>query len=218
MSAQPWLKDSRWQGGRVRDSQRGDIALPWFAFLITAILVPFVVQSMHAIPQTPSAFLLIAPIALSALSLFFLAWTLYRTVRRLKYGISTLELITFPGVVGGQFIGIVRTSRKLTETPIRIRLTCIHEFLAGHGNTGSMETDVLWSDEILGSADQVGSAPSAIPVAFTIPAAARQTDQFELCNRIFWKLTITAKQMGVDFAASFEVPIYRTHDSAPPKT
>ena len=218
---QPWLKNKIWRDGHVRDSQLREASSLWFAFLLTTLFSLVLTEPILRSAELREGFFLLFALFLPLFSLILFTWALYRTLHLLKYGRSTLQLVTFPGVIGGQFIAVLYTQKKLADTHhIRAKLACIHETVSGVGRTKSTHRTVIWSDELrlARTADENHPTRTAIPVAFTIPNAARPTDQFERHDRIFWKLTATAEEPGIDFAASFEVPIYITPDSGKNRT
>jgi hypothetical protein len=55
---------------------------------------------------------------------------------------------------------------------------------------------------------------TTIPVAFAIPGDAEPCDDRDPRNRVLWRLDVTASVPGVDYASTFEVPVFRTADSA----
>jgi len=59
----------------------------------------------------------------------------------------------------------------------------------------------------------VGGPGSSIPVAFTIPCDARETDARNPSDEIFWKLTASAALGGLDFKAAFRIPVFKTESS-----
>jgi hypothetical protein len=59
---------------------------------------------------------------------------------------------------------------------------------------------------------------TAIPVAFAIPADAVACDDRDSDNRVLWRLELSAGVPGVDYAASFDVPVFRTELSDQPPT
>src|SRR5262249_26932959 len=59
---------------------------------------------------------------------------------------------------------------------------------------------------------------TTIPIAFAIPADARQCDDHDPNDRVLWRLEVSADVPGIDYASAFEVPVFRTAESATPRT
>jgi len=57
-----------------------------------------------------------------------------------------------------------------------------------------------------------------VPVTIRIPADAPGTDASDADNEVHWRLEVRAATPGLDYAATFDVPIYRTAESALPET
>jgi hypothetical protein len=53
-----------------------------------------------------------------------------------------------------------------------------------------------------------------LPVAFAIPPEAAPCDPITAGDRTLWRLIVSASVPGVDYAATFEVPVFRTAASA----
>ena len=59
----------------------------------------------------------------------------------------------------------------------------------------------------------VGGAGSSVPIAFPVPYDTRETDARNRKDEIFWKLTAAAMLPGLDFHASFRVPVFKNEGS-----
>jgi hypothetical protein len=92
-------------------------------------------------------------------------------------------------------------------------LTCIRRATTGSGDDRSTSETVLWQEE-----QQAAGAGVTIPVEFAIPADAAPCDPGMASDRTLWRLDVTADVLGIDYAASFEVPVFRTAESTRPRT
>lgn len=57
-----------------------------------------------------------------------------------------------------------------------------------------------------------------IPIAIAIPRDAPPTEVRTPADRVLWRLEVKSEARGVDFAASFEVPVFLTTESETPLT
>lgn len=212
---EPWLWNQKWAKGKIKTSSR-NFKLSLFSLVVWSF---FCVALVFVFFEKPNDL----PVKIMALvfllsEFFFIAGFVYLLIRRSKYGQSVLEMASVPGVIGGQFAGVIRTSVKVKmEDLFRIRLRCIHGKESGHGKSRRIHRNTIWDTELLIAHDllQHEGNQSAIPFLFQIPYQCRQTDQCKADDYIEWKLEVTAKTPGVDYHSEFEVPIFNTAESDP---
>ncbi|MEE8349406.1 MAG: hypothetical protein V3R94_07540, partial [Acidobacteriota bacterium] len=186
--------------------------------------------------QFPEALRDEGPVALLILifplvGLFMLIWAIRATLRWKKFGESTLELQTLPGILGGDLRGTINTRIKgYPEDGFQLELTCVQRSpgqsspseTASPGTTPGIrlgrtsrrqdQERILWQENIRVDAAQLfqGFQGTACPVAFAIPADCRPTDSTE---GVSWRMTAAGALPGVDYDSIFEVPIFKTEAS-----
>jgi hypothetical protein len=210
----PWLWREDWAARRLTDAPRKDMWSAWaFAALWNLISLPGAVLATRSAlqgGQRAALFALLFP----AVGLGIVTWAVRATLRYRRYGTSQLELATLPAVVGHTLEGTVRTPAALRpEGGFRVVLTCIRRHTSGSGRNRSTWDNVLWQDERRSPGGVAG-----LPVAFAIPRDAVPCDPAVSGDRVFWRLDVTGDVPGVDYAASFEVPVFRTAASDAPLT
>jgi hypothetical protein len=151
-----------------------------------------------------------------------LIWAIRTTLRYRKYGMSRLELSTIPGTIGRSLTGTVRVGTSLqSESGFDVRLTCIHRVTTRSGKNSSVQERILWQEQTQAqgqsSRDPSGMS-TRIPIAFVIPADAQPSEGRNSRDQIVWRLEVSASVPGVDYAATFEVPVFRTPESNLPMT
>ena len=213
---EPWLWNSKWADGRIRDSGLASMFVAWlFAISFLGIGLP---GAIGAVGEAHRKGIYLPYIALifPLVGAGFLVWALTNTYRRLKFGASILELATFPGVIGGQLVGVIYTRHKLPPSDgYHLRLQCFHSVSTGSGKNRSTYLTTLWDDQatmIRGVMDDDASR-TAIPVGFQIPADAAPSDDANPNDFIYWQLQARAKVPGLDYLATFVVPVYRAADT-----
>ena len=215
---QPWLWRTSWAKGEIRSSGRtGAIALCLFAgvwWLISAPLTWHVIQ--HELPagNRTALWVLLFP----AVGLLILWGALYGLLRFVKYGVSVLQLSPMPGMIGGPLSGVVRVTRQIRpENGFQLKLTCINKVTTRSGKNTSTTEHVLWQDQHRIERELLAHDPTqtAIPVQFGIPFAERECDESNSNSTIEWRLEVTAKTPGIDYAAKFTVPVFKTDQSSP---
>ena len=210
----PWLWREDWAARRITDASAAEMGFAWaFAILWNLISVPGAVFGVRAALREGNRAALIA-LLFPAVGVGLLVWAVRATIRRRRYGTSVLELGTLPAVVGHALEGTLRTPAGLRPPEgFRVVLSCIRRVTSGSGRNRSTSERILWQEERRATASGAG-----VPVAFAIPADASPSDPGRSDDRTLWRLEVSAEVPGVDYAAGFEVPVFRTAESALPRT
>ncbi len=210
---QPWMWKPEWAAGRIRSSSRTTAIFAWvFCLFWNAISIPAAVLALpKALEQGEygALFVLIFPLV----GVGLLIWAIRATVRLNKYGVSTLELSTRPGVIGGRLSGTIRTS--LPDPPeggMTVSLSCVRKYRSGKNTRQTL----LWEEELTVPQLRMGRGPEGFyaPVEFPIPFDCKPYDDSNPRDRITWSMQARAETPGVDFAAVFDVPVFLTAESS----
>lgn len=209
----PWLWRDDWAHGYARPEWRST-ALTWGAAGVVCLLVS--VPGVSVIPkiwntshrwETPVA--MVFPLA----GLYLLSQSALAALREAKFRRMRLKLSTLPGVIGGRVEGSLETTFLFPPgTQMKLILACVRSSVSGSGDSQSHWETAQWQDTQLATA-YVGGPGSSIPVAFTTPYDARETDARNPSDEIFWRLTASATLAGLDFRATFRVPVFKTEAS-----
>jgi len=216
----PWLWRADWASGRIIDSGRATMFSVWvLAALWNLISFPSGFLGVRAAMQEgkPAAlFALLFPLVGSGL----LVWAVRLTLRYRKYGVSRLELVTIPGVIGRTLTGMVRAPARMQPPDgFQVTLTCVRRVTTRSGKNSSTSESIIWQDErrVAGEPSRTAVAMEThIPVAFRLPADAQPCDDTDPNNRVLWQLRLLATVPGVDYESHFEVPVFRTSASDQP--
>ena len=216
----PWLWRSDWAAGRIVDSGRATMLAAWiFAAFWNLISLPTGFLGVRSAIQKGQPAALLA-LLFPLVGVGLLVWAVRLTLRYRKYGVSRLELSTVPGVIGRTLTGMVRSPAGMR--PVRgfqVTLSCVRRVTTRSGKNSSTSETILWQDERLvpGEPNRTAAAMEThIPVAFRLPADAVACDDTNSNNRVLWRLQLAAEVPGVDYAAQFEVPVFRTAASDQP--
>jgi len=210
----PWLWRDDWASRRITDGSRTQMWFAWgFSALWNLVCIPPAVvgvQSALRLGNHAALLALLFPLVGAGL----LVWAVRATLRYQRFGVSRFELTTLPAPVGHALEGMVRTPAGLRPTEgFKVALSCIRRVTTGSGRGRSTTEYVLWQDE-----RQEPGTGTGVPVAFAIPPDAAPCDATRSSDRTFWRLTVSAAVPGVDYAATFEVPVFRTAASDQPRT
>lgn len=205
---QPWLWRQEWTSRRLSDQSRSGAFVLWgFALLWNAITSPVFIY----IPDQIRKGHLLAWIGV----LFPLAGALLLinavrlTIRRLRFGGSTLLLDAVPVPVGGVLRGTVEVPHSLSRVSgVKIRLVALAK--RRHGGSTSDSIACHEEREIHPSMLRLTGEGVAIPIEIAVPDDAPATDTSDSALQVFWRLDVHAAVPGVDYHAAFDIPVFRS--------
>jgi hypothetical protein len=219
---EPWLWREDWAAMQVRDAAR---TATWraifFAVLWNLISIPVSIAVVgEELPKGHTLALLGLLFPLVGVVLAVSATR--QTLRYRRFGVSQLDLERVPVPVGHPLVGTVRAAVD-TAPPdgFRVVLSCIHRTRSGSGDDETTTEHVRWQEERQASGTAVRDYRGAgitIPIAFDIPADVQGTDESRPRDVIVWRLSVSASCPGVDYASTFDVPVYYTAESARPRS
>ena len=206
---EPWLEREDWASGVLRSSNRaGMLFMGFFALIWNSIALPICsIFFFGGERQEWWAYLLLSIFPLAGFALA--VWAVRLAIRWYRYGESVLRLATLPGVVGGRLAGVVLVPESAQpERGYLVTLSCV----TYRGVGDNRREDLVWQDErrIIETLADHEPGRVGVPIVFTIPSSVPETGSK---GGVEWKLSVSAKTPGVDYEASFEVPVFRTADS-----
>jgi translation initiation factor IF-1 len=213
---QPWLWRADWADGQMRFKE-GDWIARWvFAIvwtgLSTALLLPLFREALEK-QEWIALIFLVFPI----IGLFMMIWAARATWRHLRYGVSTFDLESNPGVVGGFLRGRVKAKLRLRPGErVQVQLTHYERHTSRSGKSRSTHYRVLWRDKKeLGpeTLSRGAHGVTVVPVEFFIPRTCGETQVFGHEDGPLWRLEVSAAVPGVRYTAHFDVPVFRTAES-----
>jgi hypothetical protein len=206
---QPWMWNEEWVDRRISDQSRRGTGILWgFALLWNAMTLPTLYLLRETIagatnPVYYAAYLF--PVA--GLLLILAAARL--TLRAMRFPRSTLMLDSFPAPIGGTLHGSVHVPHPLANvTAVTVRLVALAHEHRGNTTTSSIVFDqqrAVPPGIVRLAADGV-----VIPVEIAIPSDAPPTSITGVPRQIFWRLSVDAELPGIDYKATFDVPVF--HD------
>jgi hypothetical protein len=202
----PWMRRDDWARGQVVSSAKPTAIGAWiFAGCWNALSLPVLVILINEWTRSRNStplFGLIFP----AIGIGLFMWAIRATARWLKFGDSVFEMASVPGVVGGALQGTIRLTQPVrTADGFKLKLTCVNRVTTHTGKDSSTSENVLWTDDQhveAGLGDRVA-------VAFYIPPDCRETASDDARDVVIWRLKVTAKDAGADYAAKFDVPVFK---------
>jgi hypothetical protein len=213
----PWMWRADWVAGKIEDGSHSTMIAAWaFAAFWNLISLPAAFFGVRQALREESYGVLLVLI-FPAVGLGLLVWAIRAAIRFRRFGVSRLELSTVPAPVGRALRGTVVATGALNAHPgLRVTLTCVRRVTTGAGKSRSTNERVLWQEERHTQGRQTRSAEgmmTSIPVAFDLPGDAEPSDDTNSRNQVVWRLSVSADVPGVDYASTFEVPVFRTTES-----
>jgi hypothetical protein len=218
---EPWLWREDWAQGTVKSSRKATVWFLWgFGILWNLICIPLMVFLPEEILEKGNMAALLGllfPIA----GIGVLIAAIRMTIQQKKFGNCEFHLDRLPGILGGAVSGTIIVPRGVPgASAFRVRLTCIRRHTSGSGKSRSTTETTLWEAEqsVANPMPGMSGTPQRITARFTTPFDAQPTETIDQDTSILWKLTADADVPGVDFAAEFEVPVFRTVNSSAEET
>jgi hypothetical protein len=205
---EPWLWHRKWLRGTVPEGSPMYVAVPGgcllgsLGFLMGGFfLYTGVVERKWG--------LFVGALLLLPIGVVGFCGTLYVLAqRRLKFGRSVLALETIPAVPRGELRGKIHVPRRLAQGQfVTIILRCSYRYPSGKGKPRDV---VLWESspsESQAIAQESGEG-CAVPVRISLPEDARETATAKE-GAVEWQVRAKARLPGIDYAAEFEVPVFR---------
>lgn len=212
----PWLWRKDWAASRV-ESRNKSTAIGWWiaAVLVNMMSLPFSLSAIAHISRVFDPTYLI-PAAFEIVGLLVLFGAIRATLRLERFGHAYFEMNSLPFSPGRHVSGAIHFQLQ-SDTPhgVDLKLSCIRRIVTGSGNNRSTQTVPLWEDSKNISAPSLSRGPldTIIPVDFTLPPDAYQTDHDHYSDQVLWLLDVKADVPGVDYTDQFELPVFRTSQS-----
>ena len=215
----PWRWRPEWEANQIPANERRQIwgllaiTLFWNALSFPAFIL-FFSQLTQEKEWLPLALLSLFPLIGTGM-----IWMAVRSIARyLKYGGSTLVLAQSPVPLGGALNGVISVPAKVHhEDGFTLTLSCIERTTTGSGKHRHTHEEVKWESENRGAAEapESGLSFTLIPAQFQIPYTLPETSEKENNREILWRLKAEAATPGIDFSATYEVPVFITEESSP---
>lgn len=202
----PWTCREDWAKGEIKSGGGFSAWIAWvFAVWLTVsgmVVAVRGVSGANGVEGGAIVFLLLGAGA------GFCLLAIHLTIRRHRFGCSTLRLTTVPGVLGGALAGVIHTERPLRAQDFRLHLGC---YEVTTDRDGARE-ELKWESEKT-LRGEVTAGGAGVPVLFQIPHWCPSSAVTGDRRRIVWRLEVTGRTPGTGYHAQFEVPIFRTSQS-----
>jgi len=207
---QPWVWKPEWAEGVIRSNEKSKFFLSlFFAGIWNAISLPLWFLFFYRLTKGLEAHLLLFLIH-PAVGIGLAIWAVRRFLLWRKYGVSKLQLITKPAVLGEKFGGIIHSGINIDpDDGFHVTLKNVHIYKTRSGKKTRTHRNVLWenSQKVEKEMLEEDHTRSAIPVYFELPSDAQPTDETNNRNKYIWQIECKASVPGIDYETEFEIPI-----------
>ena len=209
----PWLWRKDWAASRAESKNRNSAFGLWaVAIFVNGIVFTIAVS---VVPQLwrasdPKAFFLLA---FCVVGVILAGAALRASLRRKRFGQTSFEFASLPFSPGRTLKGTIHL-RFNTDARhgIDLSLTCVRQVVTGVGKDRSTLQSVLWqADKNVPQASLASglNGDALIPVEFSIPSDAYESNHDDPNDQVLWILHAQADVPGVNYSDDFEVPIFR---------
>ncbi len=216
--SEPWKWNPRWsERGIAADTSQGAGATWFFAILWNGISVPAAIGATQKIAAGEKFLVVVYVFPLIGAAILWTA--IYRTLQARKFGRAVFVPASLPGEIGGTLGGVIHVPRRVEiEADARLALRCVHRSATGAGDNRTVRESVLWERSVRIAREKWRTSENGTEIPVLLPVAGNcapteMSDDRD--NRVLWRLAIAAKAAGVDFDASFEVPVFATGRGQP---
>lgn len=206
LPVKPWETREEWKTGVIHSSSKGGfIAIGIFSLLWLVASSGAAASAWEQLPSLSAASLI--GLIFPAIGVLFLLTSIRMFLHWRTYGVSTLRLSNVPVEPGGELKGEIEVTVPFQPgLQVAMELVCSRLTKTGTGKNRRAHKSEVWSKKwSVVPRSTGGRRGSRIPVSCEIPANALESSDF---GGITWDLTASAAVRGVDFAATFEVPVF----------
>ncbi len=220
----PWLWRPDWASSRAESKNRNGAIGLWVAAVFWNLIAFTIAAAIVPKLWSTSNLAAIVPLLFCAVGVVLAGAAVRATIRRKRFGETYFEFASLPFSPGRTLQGTIHLHFDTTARHgINLSLCCVRQVTTSAGQDRSTQESVLWQTDK--NVPQEALAPSPmgdtmIPVDFTIPSDAYESNQDDPNDRVLWVLHAQADVPGVNYSDDFEVPVFRRtpfagSDSAP---
>lgn len=209
---EPWAWDHAWDPFGSRDDSGRTIGrVVGFALFSALLLAPF--NWVSFISSEGRGMFKVITGAFDVMILGMGAWAVYLVARRRKYGVGVLRFRRFPFTTGDEVeVMLARLGPLASLDSLEATLRCVQERYETTRRGGKSESRVVcyevWSETKRSEAgDGRRSTERDFTWRFAVPESVPGTSLSERPPR-YWELEVKAEMPGVDYRATFLVPVY----------
>lgn len=209
----PWMWRDDWAQGYAKPDWQSEAATRGLIGVLVVVVSSPSVAGAIIHPPRDHSYLGLLALVLPLGGLALIGQSLLIRLREHKFRQVRLMFSSLPGTIGGRLQGRMESAFSFPAgCDVHMTLSCVRSYVSSSGSSHSRWESVLWQAK-QSVAPYAGTPDSPVPVDFTIPYDAPETNGNDPNNEVFWRLTASAALPGLDFRASFRVPVFKTATS-----
>ena len=214
--SEPWLWKKDWRDGQISSHSKSKMISTAAGALIWNIMASLGLILLYG-EFRKGNYLVLIFLIFPLIGIGLAIWAVRLILHWFKFGQSSFEMQSVPGVIGGALRGRIHTKVNIKpQDGFHLTLSCINRVTTGSGKHRKTREHIRWQDtcDIAHEMYEYDPSRSVIPVLFSIPYDNPETSDENPKDKILWRLKVSAKVPGVDYTASFEIPVFRTPQSS----
>src|SRR5579864_8149667 len=209
----PWLWRDDWAQGYAKPDWQSEAATRGSIGALLLLLSSASLAGVILHPPRHQSYLSFLVLILPLGGLVLIGQSLLIKLRERKFNQVRLMFYSIPGVIGGRLQARMETMFPFPAgSDVHMILSCVRSRVTNSGTSHSRWENVVWQAKRT-VVPYAGNPASSVPVDFSIPYDAPETDGSNPNNEVFWRLTVSAALPGLDFRARFRVPVFKTEAS-----
>ncbi len=208
----PWLWRKDWAASRAESKNRNNVFGLWAAAIfVNGIVLTLAVSVVPQLWRTsaPKPFLVLA---FCVVGVILAGAAIRASIRRKRFGQTYFEFASLPFSPGRTLKGTIHL-RFNTDARhgIDLSLSCVRQVITGGGKNRSTLQSVLWqADKNVPQASLAHGlmGDAVIPVEFSIPSDAYESNHDDPNDQVLWLLHAQADVPGVNYSDDFDVPVF----------
>ncbi|MCF6225109.1 MAG: DUF3592 domain-containing protein [Xanthomonadales bacterium] len=205
----PWKWRPQWQQNQLQ-SQSG--AIRWFATIFAVFWNLISSPIWFIIPQELASgnTIVLVAVLFPLVGIGMAVWATQLWRQHYRFGNSVLILKRVPIDLGGQLRANLQLPADVpVGSELNIRLDCIRKTTTRSGNKTSTHESILWQTDQRIVVTDAGTY-RLVPIRFQLPSDQPETNDPTGKNSVFWRMDISSDIPGIDYQASFELPVFDT--------
>lgn len=213
-----WLADHPWNpAGAWDETGRRAAATAILAVILGLFLVPFnwvAFSPRSGIDLWGRILFVVVTGVFDIITLIVAGYAVYFGWRRARFGPSFVRFEQFPMLLGTPTRVWLRVPRPPAERRLAATLRCIEERYMSDGESTSTVSEQVWAIALpVGPATGQVDGGWNVPIELPVPRGPYGTRLADRPPR-YWELEVRGAATGVDFGATFLLPVYAASEPA----
>jgi hypothetical protein len=209
----PWLWRKDWAASQAESKNRNSAIGLWLvAIFADAIVFTIAASTLPKLwrASDPKAFV---PLLFCVAGLILTGAAIRASIRRKRFGQTYFQFASLPFSPGRPLKGTIHLRFNTNARHgVDLRLSCVRQVTTGSGKDRSTSQTVLWQADKNVPQESLMPGPmgdATIPVDFSIPSDAYESNHDQPSDQLLWLLHAQADVPGVNYSDDFEVPVFR---------